>query len=158
MCIISMGIKSNVSSAKIKSGVWKYGDDFRWTYDTKTKVLKIKGSGWMPEPGDGDAKGDTPGWAYKAYEAEKVIMSGNIKNVGVSCFEGFKRLKTVVLPETIVEIGCSAFEETYSLKKINLPKKLKTIKSSAFWDSGIERINIPKRIVKINKACFFVVV
>ena len=46
------------------------------------------------------------------------------------------------------------FYECTSLKNIDLPEGMESIGEGCFWESGLEEINIPKSVKKIEKSVF----
>ncbi|MCR5797654.1 MAG: hypothetical protein K6G63_07025, partial [Eubacterium sp.] len=55
MLCLSMLVSTDVT-AKVKSGTWK---NMKWSYNTKTKLLKVWGNGYMDYVGD---LGAAAGW------------------------------------------------------------------------------------------------
>ncbi len=135
-------------NAKIKSGKWH---NMKWSYNTETRVLIIKGNGRMRYRGD---LADTAGWYYPAREAKKLILKGNIKNVGKMCFENYQQLREVIIPKSITEISEDAFFQACRLKKIEFHDGIKKIDQGAFAVSGLENITIPSSVKSIGRGAF----
>ncbi|WP_026835479.1 leucine-rich repeat domain-containing protein [Eubacterium xylanophilum] len=148
LIILTLGMfltTSNVD-AKVKTGKWR---NMRWSYNTKSKVLKVWGNGYMDYVGD---LGDSAGWTryLKAYNAEKLVISGNVKSVGEMCFEGFLKLEEVVLPPSIYEVSSEAFNNCQMLKKLKLPYGLRKIKKDAFAGTAIKKLVIPGTVKRLD--------
>lgn len=77
---------------------------------------------------------------------ERVRLPKNLKEIQIASFNGCSSLKDVVLPEDLEAIDGNAFAHTHQLKSIQLPSTLKWIGGEAFWDSGIQKISIPKGV------------
>ncbi|MBQ4064805.1 MAG: leucine-rich repeat domain-containing protein, partial [Clostridia bacterium] len=98
-----------------------------WSINTETGVLKLNGTGGMP---DYTAFENTPWALYREYIRNIVIGSG-ITNVGAYAFSGCTEVATVSLSSTITSVGGYAFAGT-SVKKITLPASLKAVGDGAF--------------------------
>ena len=66
---------------------------------------------------------------------EKTSIGGNVymvTSIGDNAFDGFKNLKTVVLPNSITVIGDGAFSGCEGLTSVNIPSGVTTIGLSSF--------------------------
>ena len=147
MLCLSMLVSTDVT-AKVKSGTWR---NMKWSYNTKTRLLKVWGNGYMDYVDD---LGEAAGWVQytKAKKAKKLIINGNVKSVGYMCFEGFYELEEVVLPSGIKELSADAFFVCGNLKKINIPYGIKRIKDSALARTSIKKLVIPGTVKKLDEA------
>ncbi|WP_026835493.1 leucine-rich repeat domain-containing protein [Eubacterium xylanophilum] len=146
MLCLSMFVSTDVT-AKVKGGTWR---NMKWSYNTKTKLLKVWGNGYMDYVDD---LGEAAGWVQytKTYDATKLVISGNVKSVGYLCFMDYLKVKEVILPKGIRKISGQAFENCQKLKIITLPYGLKKIKDGAFAMTGIEKLVIPGSVKKLEK-------
>ena len=69
-------------------------------------------------------------------------------------FQG-SALTEVILPSTMQVLGVQAFCNCEQLRRITLPLGLKEIKPRCFWNTGLERIAIPKSVVRICEGTFY---
>ncbi len=147
MLCLSMLISMDIT-AKVKRGTWR---NMKWSYNTKTRLLKVWGNGYMDYVDD---LGEAAGWVQytKAKKAKKLIINGNVKSVGYMCFEGFYELEEVVLPSGIKELSADAFFVCGNLKKINIPYGIKRIKDSALARTSIKKLVIPGTVKKLDEA------
>ena len=68
-------------------------------------------------------------------------------------FDGYTKLKRVVLPETLTTIGTYAFYDT-GLESIEFPQSLTTIGEWAFSHSKITYLRVPEHIISIGSDAF----
>ncbi|WP_026835748.1 leucine-rich repeat domain-containing protein, partial [Eubacterium xylanophilum] len=147
LCFSFVIISTDVT-AKVKSGTWR---NMKWSYNTKTRLLKVWGNGYMDYVGD---LGAAAGWVQytKTYDAKKLVISGNVKSVGYSCFESFTKIEEVILPQGIKKISHFAFFNCQNLKKISFPHGLQKIKEAALSRTNIKKIIIPGTVKKLDEA------
>ncbi|MCR5797653.1 MAG: leucine-rich repeat domain-containing protein [Eubacterium sp.] len=147
LCFSFVLVSTDVT-AKVKGGTWR---NMKWSYNTKTKLLKVWGNGYMDYVDD---LGEAAGWVQytKAMDATKLVISGNVKSVGYMCFQNFTELEEVVLPKGIKKISADSFLNCGSLKKISLPSGLRKIGDGAFGFTIIERLVIPGTVKKLDEA------
>ncbi len=71
------------------------------------------------------------------------------------CFDGFRRMKTIKLPDTLMAIGEYCFSNCSGLKGIDLPEGMKLIKQGAFSGcSSLAFVKIPYGILEIEDNTF----
>jgi len=118
-----------------------------------------------------------PSAFFKCRSLEIVILSKNIKKLELELFSSCAKLRTVVIPEGIEIIGQSDFSLCLSLRNIFLPNSVTTIETGAFsdcsklknvrlsdnllsignfafHDTGLERIELPKKLERIGRFAF----
>lgn len=101
------------------------GDNLTWHYDGGT--LTISGTGVM----DDYAEGEEPWRAHKE-SITKVVLSGNITDVGACAFTDYDALSEVEFGEALVNIGYRAFKSCDSLKRIVLPETFRKFDEECF--------------------------
>ena len=156
LCICASLCAGRDAQAKIKQGKWK--DNISWSYDTNKKELVLTGKGAIAEAMNrNDEYPDYPEWELFASKVKCVRIEGGIKNISnyFSGVSGFRNLRTLELTNCITRIGNSAFWYTAKLEKVNLPKGLVKINEEAFCHSGLKKVVIPKRVEKIGKRAFY---
>ena len=155
LCICASLCAGTDAQAKIKRGKWK--DNISWSYDKNKKELVLTGKGAIAEAMNrNDEYPNYPEWELFASKVKCVRIEGEIKNISnyFSGVSGFRNLRTLELTNCITRIGNSAFWYTAKLEKVNLPKGLVKINEEAFCHSGLKKVVIPKRVEKIGKRAF----
>lgn len=78
-----------------------------------------------------------------------------VVTIGDGAFNGYTKLKIVVIPESVQEIGNMAFQGCYTLKNITIPKSIKSIGKGAFrYCSNLRNITIPYGVKNIASRTF----
>ena len=85
---------------------------------------------------------------------EKVIIQDGVEIIEDSAFKESANLTAVEMADSVTKIGNEAFYYSGKLNNINLPKKLKSIGIYAFHRTGIEEIEIPEGIKRIEDNTF----
>lgn len=148
-------LPAGMAQAKTVKGKWK--KNITWTYDTKSRELVVEGNGKIQDQGttcDESITDTVPGWAKYNREVKKVIIRGNIAEIGSEAFWHFNNMTYLEMPDSIREIGVCAFWFSQKLKKVKLPSKLVKLKSGAFENSGLGEIVIPPGVKKVGKNAF----
>lgn len=87
-------------------------------------------------------------------ELEIALIPASMKVIPASIFEGCTSLSQVKMDKNIAVIQEAAFKGCTGLKSINLPEELLEIQSNAFEESGINKIEIPRKCTKIKTLAF----
>ena len=74
-----------------------------------------------------------------------------IENIYNGTFLNCRALETINLPQTVKLIYPQAFSGCTALKSIELPQNIERIGYMAFHNSGLEEIEIPERVVDVEK-------
>ena len=122
----------------------------KWTLNDKT--LTISGTGEMKDW----TSNSEEDW-HKQYKniIEKVVINGEIINVGKCAFYKCSNLESIDIPSNITSIGYGAFEECSELKSITIPDGVTDIKSHTFEGcSSLKGIVIPKGVTSIGSSAF----
>ena len=85
---------------------------------------------------------------------ETVIMEDGVEYIGNEAFKGCPNLQTVQMPNSVNTIGNEAFTSDSKLSNINISTNLKEISAYCFQSTGIENIEIPIGVSKINTSAF----
>lgn len=73
-----------------------------------------------------------------------------------NCFNGYRYLKSVIIPDSVTRIGPSAFCGCHSLETINIPDYVTEIGAGTFYNcSLLKSINIPNSVNRIGGNCFY---
>ena len=92
-------------------------------------------------------------WNDKRQDVKKVVVKGDVTNIGDWAFWGCGNLASVSLPDSATRIGSYAF--CSGLSQIVLPKNLTTIESRAFEGcSNLKKIILPDSVTSIGKHAF----
>ena len=128
----------------------KCGDDITWQLD-EAGTLTISGTGEMYNY-NGNLSNYAP-WNDKRQDVKKVVVKGDVTNIGDWAFWGCGNLASVSLPDSATRIGSYAF--CSGLSQIVLPKNLTTIESRAFEGcSNLKKIILPDSVTSIGKHAF----
>lgn len=124
------------------------GNGLLWTItdDVLTISPSSAGDGIIPE-------GDMPWNDYQTIVTTLVLAEG-ITETGSGCFQAFRSLRSVSLPETLRTLGQQSFSECTALLTVELPGSLVKMGNFAFDGSGILSISIPHQIREIPYGCF----
>lgn len=124
------------------------GENATWTYNTKTKVLKISGKGAVTETISAGKqriikqKGKAPK-ALKSFQVKKIIVSegitaldcanvfGGVSRMGYDPYGGLGKKAELKLPESLESIGSFSFDNWWCAD-ITIPKNVKEIEPVAF--------------------------
>ena len=154
----------------------KCGDDITWQLD-ETGTLTVSGTGAMYDY-NGSLSNYSP-WDNKRTDVKKVVVKGDVTNIGDWAFWGCGNLASVSLPDSVTRIGSYAFTGCANLPKLNFPKKLVTIENESFENCrklteiklpdnvtsiggnafancrGLESITLPVSLISIGRTAFF---
>lgn len=83
-----------------------------------------------------------------------IVLPAELNLLGAEAFVGCSKLTQIDLPNGIKEIGKSTFFGCKALKRIIFPDNLVSIGRNAFCNSGVESIDIPPTITKIETCVF----
>lgn len=126
------------------------GDNVVWSYSNHT--LEISGNGSM-DNFPSAINGNTAPWKKMKDSIYKVVITGDIKNIGDNSFKDCGNLKTVELNSKIEKIGLNCFMRCTGLETITLPDGLVRIEGGAFCGcSRLNHISIPvsTRVIDSN--------
>ena len=90
---------------------------------------------------------------FKAFEKSTVrhiTFNEGLTTINSEAFYSCESLERVKLPNSLETLGRSTFGRCTSLRSISIGDKVKEIKSTTFEASGIEEIELPKEISKID--------
>ena len=136
--------KGNEETVVIPDGVKVIGES---AFDYNKTVKKIVISNTVTRIKDGFTG---------CIELEEVVFGKNVSTLSSYCFSGCKKLASIDLSNTKVKtISEFAFYCCEGLKSIDLSNtKVTTIKGSAFMDSGLEHVQLPSSLQKIESYAF----
>ena len=129
------------------------GDAMTWSYDDKTSVLTISGSGTMSShPWSGSFKSSIV----------TVVFSGNITSICDSAFYDCTNLGSIVIPDSVTNIGYSAFKGCKNLDSVTFGKNsnLNTLGKNYSNDGvfqncvNLSEITLPNKLTAIQRDTF----
>lgn len=121
------------------------GDTSNWSFDSDTGILTIKGTGSVTE---------IEGYSSHIESVKTVIISEGITKLdSFNCFENFKALTSVSLPNSLTHIGDYSFTGCDSLKTITIPKNV-TNAQLAFTGCGLTTVIFADGMTKIPASIF----
>ena len=84
-----------------------------------------------------------------------VIIGGNVRAIGPSCFQSCSKLTAIAIPDSVKFIDAGAFEYCFSLKQLAIGNGVKTIMDNAFLQcSSLQNVTIPNSVTYVAKAAF----
>lgn len=96
-----------------------------------------------------------PDECYGSTKLEAVTIPERIREVGESCFQNCKSLKSIVFPDTDIRLGAGCLGSCESLTEVHLPAHCKEIPFSMFAHcSALETLAIPDTCEKIGNYSF----
>ena len=95
-----------------------------YTYDERTRELKITGSGDMPNYSSGKQP-------WKDYIIQKVTIGEGITSVGDNAFYNMQVITEIDLPNSLKKIGKQAFANT-TISEVDIPSHVEEICEAAF--------------------------
>lgn len=151
MTLVSCGENGkNSEPAMPTSG--KCGDTVNWSFDEKSGLLTVNGTGEMFGFNTDDA---APPWHEFADKIKTVKIQKGVTMIGQSAFAECKALTAVEIPEGVVTISSSAFAECSSLVSVVIPASVTTIGDSAFINcTSLEDVDLKNNKVKLGKYTF----
>ena len=159
----------------LKANFGKIGKDAFYSFDAKSGVLTVSGSGEMFDYDDCD---NNPSPFFENEDILELIIENGITSIGKNAFSDCTSLKTVVMAnsvETIKDfafcncewiktiifsnslksIGYSSFMFCEAIKSLDLPESIEIIEESAFdFCTDLKTVYIPKSIKTISKGAF----
>lgn len=147
------------------------GENASWTYDEKSKILTVNGTGeiwdqftlfnpqYTGSTGSGDQSPIFVTYLWVDWIENQQIKSANIENgitrIGEGAFYWCVSLESVSLPQSLDSIGIAAFYYCPMLENIDLPSSITEIGGHAF--DGCERlssIKLPDNLTRIGEYAF----
>ena len=82
-----------------------------------------------------------PEKGFQGVKFEKIVIPGNIKNIGNTAFGGSNLADTLIIEEGVETLGNFAFQGCYSLSEIILPSTLQSVGEKCFNNVGVASTN-----------------
>ncbi|MBO7311173.1 MAG: leucine-rich repeat protein, partial [Clostridia bacterium] len=122
-----------------------------WDYDADDKVLKIEGTGAIP---DFDAP-ENVDWYAVRHSVESIEISEGITSIGDHAFYYCPALEDIEIPATVTSLGDLSFAFCSSLVNIDLPDSLVSIGDGCFEACiSLKGINVPAAVTSIGERAF----
>ncbi|MBQ0101336.1 MAG: leucine-rich repeat protein [Firmicutes bacterium] len=138
-----------ISTGFISSASGNINESVTWKIDTTTGLLKVKGSGSLP---DYASPSETPWYLYKEYITSASFEG--VKNVPSCSFTDYAGFDLINLSSSVTSIGDFAFSNT-AIGNLTLPKNLTDIGESAFENcSNITQLSFPTSLDNIGENAF----
>ena len=126
------------------------GSDVKWSLNTNTGELTIKGSGAMK-----DYKKAVP-WNSHRSQIITITMSEGITSICNDAFRGCSSLTSITIPDSVTSIGYDAFRGCSSLTSITIPNRVTSIGGYAFRDCrNLTSIIMPNSVTSIGDYTFY---
>ncbi len=96
-------------------------------------------------------------YAFNGFTNVKNINFNNVlKYIGVSAFNGLKKVNSLDIPDSVIAIDRYAFSNMINLLGVKLPKGLVSISQSLFYgDLKLEKIVFPTELEEIGDYAFY---
>ena len=149
------------------------GPDAAFSFDTKTGVLTISGTGAISNNAffndeahahEWDAvtsvvieKGITEIGKYAFYRCTGLVtvsLPEGLTEIGANAFNVCKNLETVTLPQSLLKIQDGAFSQCYVLSNITLPDNLEVIGNNAFLIADLREVTVPSTVTYLGTNVF----
>ena len=115
------------------------GENLRWTFDNRTGILEISGSGEMT---DWNSTTEVPWYEYRT-AIKSLSLPNGLTSIGNYAFSGCASLTSVTIPNSVTSIGESAFYRCTSLTSVTIPDSVTIIDYNVFSGlTSLEKINI----------------
>ncbi len=75
--------------------------------------------------------------------------------IGTSALAGYKKVRSIIIPEGVTFIDNLAFSFCSQLASVQLPETLTKIGSSVFYACSLTHLEIPRNLAEIPANCFF---
>lgn len=141
LCVMAMMLSGLSTVAFAAETQGSCGDNAIWTYDEKTGILEIGGSGDMKE-----FLINTP-WDEYRDSVKKVVVNEGITSLSANAFHFCRSLTDVTLPSTLATVGRFAFYCDSGLSELTIPNSVKKIGKRAFYGcTALENLNAPESL------------
>ena len=121
-----------------------------WSYDEKTYVLDIKGSGEISFE-----SAEAADWYEVRHSVKEINMSEGITKIGNYAFYYMPELTDVDIPDSVTALGDYAFAFCSSLDGVELPAGLTSIGNSCFETCiSLKAIFVPSSVTSIGARAF----
>ena len=128
----------NLQEVIINNGVEEIGSNaFRWCYNLE-KVT-------MPDTGK-----KIEVRAFEETAIKEIKIPDGITKIELSTFECCSNLETVEIPDSVTELASNSFWGCVKLTEVVLPENLEKIGYYAFTHTGLNKINVPPSVKKID--------
>lgn len=134
-----------------KEADYKCGDNVTYSYDDKTFVLTISGSGAMYDYTTAEG-GRSPWGDYVKAVVKAIVVEEGITHIGNYAFATSWNVKNISLPESLESIGDGAFLYCQQVETLIIPNKVKTIGEEAFRECvKLSTLRLPSSLESLKK-------
>lgn len=127
------------------------GDHATWLVEGDVLTISGVGKIW-----DYPSSSQVP-WRYYRESIKRVVVCGDITELGHRAFNELSALEEVELGDSVVTLGSELFRFCSSLKSVKLSNQLKTVGRAAFLGCrSLEQITLPDSLETIDREGFAV--
>ncbi|WP_400219651.1 leucine-rich repeat domain-containing protein [Methanomethylophilus alvi] len=143
-------VDNGVSNAAVSDDSGSCGPNVTYSFDSKTGVLTICGTGDMDDY-DVDQK-NQPWWTYRS-DVKTVTVGNSVTSVGDYAFSGCTALRSATVADSVTSIGDYAFYGC-PLDVVTLGNSVTSIGDYAFSGCPLDVVTIPDSVTSVGKHAF----
>ncbi len=144
------GANSKLPAADSASGKID-GTDISWSYDKGDNVLKISGSGDIPD----SASPENVWWHDVRHSIKTIEITDGITSIGDYAFYYCPELVSITIPDSVISLGRFSFAFCSSLKTLDIPRGITSVGDSCFEACKyLEAIFLPSAVTEMGEGVF----
>lgn len=149
--VITIIPMSSITARAASSGAC--GDNLTWTFNEKTGILTISGTGDMYDYSNME---NTKSWERYGESITKIVINEGVTSIGDYAFSNCSYVNDVKIPDSVTTIGDRAFAFCFYLSNITIPDGVKKIGCWAFaYCQEFTSIAIPDSVEEIADEVFY---
>jgi len=151
--VTSISIPGSVT--KIERAAFSNTRQLKCIYLENYRCFLDEGLVWPSIIVDGVFTNNPPDIFINGVLAEEIEIPDDVTEIGEFAFNGWKKLRSVVISDNVKSIGKNAFTDCWNLKNIEIPNSIKEIKEYAFSNcTSLDSISIPDSVKLIERYAF----